>query len=197
MRLNSVELGSPLVWHDQFIFDVSKLEHNISQCHQKAEDRGQVILEIGDAKSTARLDYDDQPHNNLIHREFLEWLNPKVFEVFGKWNYRPCMPEITKSWYNSHFNTGETGEHNHHLTHLVISCYLKVPENSGRILFRDPVHDLRSMEPHQHGSNPWIPYEVKTNDVLFFPGWLYHKTEPSKSNDERIVMTLNIKAHLL
>jgi hypothetical protein len=35
--------------------------------------------------------------------------------------------------------------------------------------------------------------EVNTNDVLIFPGWLKHRVQPSRTDEERIVMTFNIK----
>jgi len=34
---------------------------------------------------------------------------------------------------------------------------------------------------------------VETNDVLIFPGWLKHRVQPNNTNEERIVMTFNIK----
>ena len=38
----------------------------------------------------------------------------------------------------------------------------------------------------------YVPIQVETNDVLFFPGWLTHKTEKSKSIENRYVMSLNV-----
>jgi hypothetical protein len=35
--------------------------------------------------------------------------------------------------------------------------------------------------------------QVKTNDVVIFPGWLKHRVQPSQTDEERIVMTFNIK----
>ena len=38
----------------------------------------------------------------------------------------------------------------------------------------------------------WEYIDVQTNDVLFFPGWLTHKTEVNKTNENRYVMSLNV-----
>ena len=38
----------------------------------------------------------------------------------------------------------------------------------------------------------WEYIDVQTNDVLFFPGWLTHKTEVNKTNQNRYVMSLNV-----
>jgi len=38
----------------------------------------------------------------------------------------------------------------------------------------------------------WRPVEVETNDVLFFPGYLEHKTEVNKTDEKRYIMSINI-----
>ena len=43
----------------------------------------------------------------------------------------------------------------------------------------------------------WQPIEITSGDVLFFPGWMSHKTEVNLSNEDRYVMSLNIRgAHM-
>lgn len=41
----------------------------------------------------------------------------------------------------------------------------------------------------------WKELKVKTNDVLVFPGWLNHRTQPNTTDTERIVMTYNINGN--
>lgn len=38
----------------------------------------------------------------------------------------------------------------------------------------------------------WEYIEVESGDVLFFPGWMTHKTEKNLSDKDRYVMSLNI-----
>ena len=44
-------------------------------------------------------------------------------------------------------------------------------------------------------NNLWKEVPVKTGDVLFFPGWINHRTQENTTNEERIVMTYNIDAN--
>ena len=44
--------------------------------------------------------------------------------------------------------------------------------------------------------NVTIPQEIVEGDIIFFPGWLSHRSQPNQSNEERIVMGLNIHAEL-
>ena len=44
-----------------------------------------------------------------------------------------------------------------------------------------------------HNEYDWVTIPVKTNDVIFFPGWLLHRTEPNQVDEKRYVMSINIK----
>lgn len=197
--MQPVFISAPLLWKDHYEFDYQKINPVIKETFLLSGERTarRVFLEQGEACSTANLCTDDpskQPHLREENREFLDWLHHRLRGVLVAWDYPQNIPYyIYNSWYNSHYRTGETLEHNHSLTNFVVSCYIKVPENSGNIMFRDPMHDFRSMEPRSVGSDPWREMEVATGDVLIFPGWLWHKVQPSNSDEERIVWTLNVK----
>ena len=40
---------------------------------------------------------------------------------------------------------------------------------------------------------PYVEIPVKTNDIIVFPGWLWHKTQASNTEEDRYVMTINWK----
>jgi uncharacterized protein (TIGR02466 family) len=99
---------------------------------------------------------------------------------------------IQESWFNVHANTGTTLEHYHNNINLVITSYIKLPKNSGYIEFRDPLEYHWSNTPIIPEQKLWSAVKCKTNDVLIFPGWLRHRVQENKSNEERIVLTYNI-----
>ena len=74
---------------------------------------------------------------------------------------------------------------------MVLSCYLKAPEGSGGLLVRDPLESHRSGYPQESQETIWRLIEVKTNDILVFPGWLQHKTQPNVTDEDRVVLTFN------
>ena len=37
----------------------------------------------------------------------------------------------------------------------------------------------------------WKKVEAKTGDVLIFPGWIKHRTQPNESDENRWVLTSN------
>ena len=86
--------------------------------------------------------------------------------------------ENTKPWIKIN-KTGETLEHTHGATPIVVSCYVrKDHQDSGNIMFRDPMFQTRAHEDNLQAHYPWRIIPVEQNDILIFPGWLEHKTEP-------------------
>ena len=100
-----------------------------------------------------------------------------------------------ESWVNIHKRGGYTGEHLHSPSPLVISCYLKAPKGSGNFLVRDPLEYHRFGTPQEPAEHIWKEIPVQTNDVLVFPGWLKHKTQPNNTNEDRIVLSVNYESH--
>ena len=36
---------------------------------------------------------------------------------------------------------------------------------------------------------------VQTNDILVFPGWLKHATQPNNTDEDRVVLSINYEGH--
>lgn len=155
------------------------------------------ILETGNALSTAPVGVYDtifQPHNMEILSDYHAWLSDKIAFIWDKFGFIARSSEISKSWFNIHKFTGKTLEHAHNRTDLVVSAYIKCPNGSGNIEFRDPLEYHKLGFQYNLDKNLWKEVEVETNDVLIFPGWLNHRTQENQTDQERIVMTYNINA---
>ena len=91
---------------------------------------------------------------------------------------------------------GYTGEHLHHGINLACACYLKVPDNSGGLQIKNPLAAYDTSEPkvdwYYRIELEWMTIPVETNDVIFFPGWLLHRTEVNHTTKGRYVMSINI-----
>lgn len=68
--------------------------------------------------------------------------------------------------------------HDHGITDLVATYYVKVPKKSSNIIFLED--DRKEFQ-----------IEVKEGMCLFFPGSAIHKINPSKHEGERIIVTMN------
>mgnify|MGYP003333825085 FL=1 len=98
---------------------------------------------------------------------------------------------VSNSWVNVHNKNGITGEHNHACTSIVVAAYLNMPENGGNFLCKDPLEYHKAMLP-VHSAHLWRQIPTISGDVLVFPGWLIHKTQPNLSDQDRWVLTTNL-----
>jgi uncharacterized protein (TIGR02466 family) len=149
-------------------------------------------LEADEGKSSSR--NPQKPHAIKAFEPFYKWFNPMIEHIITKeWGYDPKLRYgVVQSWVNVHTKGGWTKEHAHGAAIAVSAAYLNLPKDSGFIEFKDPLEYVKNF--HQRSSLDWMWKEVPaiTGDVLVFPGWMQHKTQPSNVDDERWVLTNNI-----
>lgn len=75
--------------------------------------------------------------------------------------------------------------------------YVKAPDDCGDIVFRDPswvakvaCNSGSSTFPIEGTRDRWTP---TAGDLLLFPSWLPHYTDPNKSETDRIIISFNLK----
>jgi len=128
--------------------------------------------------------------------EFYQYMNYILGLVCEEWGYNSSWDrKITESWMNVHPEGAWTTEHHHQNVMFATSAYIKKPNNSGNFLVRNPLEILKKSEPtdtsYWRDEMYWAPIEVETGDVLIFPGWLTHKTEVSRSEEKRYILSTN------
>lgn len=137
--------------------------------------------------------------NNLILDpvcdELRTWLLIQSQRVWSLSNFADLPRFVHRSWVNLHPPGAWTEEHDHGQCHQNIVVYIKQPKNGGNIMFKDPLQYVFSGFP-KIDRNGWTTLEVKQNDVLFFPGFLHHKTEINNSKEDRLVMTLTVSVDI-
>jgi uncharacterized protein (TIGR02466 family) len=172
-------------------FDWEKLEPICENLIK--ESKGLSYLEHGKAASS--VSNQNYPHTLPEFKEFYNWLSPIVnhiikneWDLFAGYDYG-----FMKSWVNYHDNTGLTTEHHHGQTILVVATYLNLPKNGGFIQFKNPLEHYKGFTLHNKNEELWMWKTVpaKTGDVIIFPGWMRHRTEPNKSDERRWVLTTN------
>lgn len=149
-------------------------------------------LELNDALSS--VSNKKMPHLMNEFKPFYQWLIPIVKHImYNEWELKTKVDiGISNSWVNVHGRGGITDEHEHGATSLVVAAYITLPDNSGYIKFKDPMEYVKGIRPENDGELRFYK-KVKAvqGDVLCFPGWLRHKTEPSNTDEKRWVLTTN------
>ena len=178
-----------------FQFEGGTLQYDVGCLLDEVLSQGKQrnsMLEDGDAFSTAISSRSPiAPHNWECLNKFFQVIHPDLMTIWKDWEYFDMGIRPAQSWVNLQKRTGYTLEHAHSPCPMVISCYLKAPEGSGGLLVRDPLEMHRSGYPQECQETIWRLIEVKTNDILVFPGWLQHKTQPNNTDEDRVVLTVN------
>lgn len=102
-------------------------------------------------------------------------------------NQHPPRVEIKEMWGNINYHQNFNWAHTHGGI-LSGVFYLKVPENSGKLIFLNP--SVRS-----HASLIKEPnYVIQPENLacILFPSWLEHLVEPNQSQEPRISISFNI-----
>jgi uncharacterized protein (TIGR02466 family) len=106
----------------------------------------------------------------------------------------PTYPYRLKAWANVHDGGGYNTFH-HHAGALLSACYyLQLPEGSGKLTLRDPRAGAM-LSPWQGSLRPNAGSEISIaplpGQLLLFPSWLEHATEPHTGATARLSIPIN------
>ena len=201
-----INITRPLVFEDTYNFNKTIL---LPKCLQQAQSPGftsnKEPLMIGAVGTSATASVNNginnivtdpnQPHYWPELSHFTSWMLNKADEIFKMWQFEYSGIEIVKSWVNRHQQGGWTNAHYHLYSDLVVSAYIQAPQGSGNLVITDP------MEYHWMGHRTSINTDillgnsipVRDNTVLFFAPFLRHHTEINQTQQDRWVLSLNLR----
>jgi len=139
-------------------------------------------------------------HIQTKHQEIITWIQEHIREYWKELGYVPNhTPQIQHMWANLTPKGGNIIHHNHSPFEIAGSFYVNAEPEMGSIAMVDPLEIIKGRLPIYTNSEskqgryffdhiePPAP-----GKLVLFPGWLYHKTQPNPSDEERIVMGMNI-----
>jgi len=188
-------LFPPLLYklHYPFNYKILKplIDAKINSCIQNSPNVGgnNIISMAFDHSGT-------YPHTWPEMHGFARFINQAIEEIKQKNLMSESTHTISSSWLVKSNEGGFATEHNHVPCTFAVVAYIRASEGAGKLVFRDPLE-------YHKGNYPLPSYfpekmlrrevEVRTNDVLIFPGFMYHYTTPHPNkNDDRISFALNI-----
>ena len=135
-----------------------------------------------------------------LHKEksiahITEFIKQQV-EVYWRESKFLNLPEIQYMWANKYFKNGFAAMHNHS-PHILTGVFYISMENDdqGRIVFQDPNEAILCTQPQCHedrvAQNSYS-LSIRSGDILVFPSWLKHYTQPNKTDDPKISMAFDI-----
>jgi uncharacterized protein (TIGR02466 family) len=128
----------------------------------------------------------------------VKFVNDHAWQYWQELGYDSKQrPEVYEMWSNIYKHNSFIEAHNHAPIHLTSSFYLQMPACGGNITFEHPNSTLMKHQPFdldgiRYGNTFEHEITVETGDLIFFPGWLVHKTKPNMSTDDKIIIGSNI-----
>jgi|TARA_R100000773_G_C4202741_1_gene104655 uncharacterized protein (TIGR02466 family) len=107
-------------------------------------------------------------------------------------------PELTGLWGMINPPGARNSVHTHPLNYLSGVLYLKVPKNSGNLVFIEPRPQAEVFDPPKKSDllpnlAHTVQWEAKEKNLIFFPSWLQHEVQQNNSNQDRVIMSFNLR----
>ena len=129
---------------------------------------------------------------------FLNALKPKIEEAIEDmgWDINNQIVKITSMWSIINKKDSFNERHHHGNSALSAAYYVNAEQNSGDIVFYDPRHSFIFSHPENSKLNDLNAQtksiSPKSGLLVLFPSYLDHSVQPSKSMEDRIVISFNV-----
>tara|TARA_Y100000004_G_scaffold122007_1_gene137165 strand:- start:3698 stop:4291 length:594 start_codon:yes stop_codon:yes gene_type:complete len=110
-------------------------------------------------------------------------------------NFKAKKFEVDRMWCNVNTRDDFNMIHSHGQFQFSGAYYVRAPKDSGQIVFRDPRPAAITNEYVTSQFNGGEVYRIEPEEgkLLIFPSYLDHMVMPSKSDDDRVSISWNIK----
>ncbi len=136
-------------------------------------------------------------HSDTI-KLFIKSINSKIGTAINDmgWDIENQIVKITNMWSIINKQNSFNERHHHGNSALSAAYYVKADKDSGDIVFYDPRPAFSFSHPensHLTDLNAQVKSVVPKNGMLvLFPSYLDHSVNPSKSSEDRIVISFNV-----
>ena len=169
-----------------------KIYHYIKNLHS-ADNKGIIKSNVKGWHS----DDFNMKDKNVI--DFIRLISPNINSALNdmNWDISKQTVKISNMW--AIINTGGASNSRHHHGNSDISAayYVRAPKNSGEIVFYDPRPAPVFSHPLSTNSNSLNAMVNSITPVegglVLFPSYLDHSVNANLSNEERIVISFNLK----
>lgn len=159
----------------------------------EANEPSRNISNINGYQSRNFLNQFDNPYTEKLFFDITDVIYKILKEVY-KTNFKHGHISY---WYNINYRYGYNIQHTHPNSLISGVFYLKVPENSGNIVFVRPdselgeLHNLDKIGVTNCYTNCSYYSRAEENKLILFPSYVPHHVEQNQSDQERISISFN------
>jgi len=139
-----------------------------------------------------------QPHTLEEYDDFFKFIEPIIKNtIINEWKLPVKDNDIyvAGSFVVRQIPNSYMDEHDHPTSLAIVTAYLQFPKNSGFMEIKDPYHNHKEKLLAVNEDFLWKDVVVEENDVIIVPGWIRHRTQKNKSEENRWALVLDICHH--
>ena len=135
---------------------------------------------------------------NEAPRNFTEAISSNINQAINEmgWDLQKQVVKIQSMWAIINEKKAFNQRHHHGNSALSAAYYVNADQNSGDIVFYDPRHAFIFSHPESSKLNDLNAQtksiSPKSGLLVLFPSYLDHSVQPSKSMEDRIVISFNV-----
>lgn len=132
--------------------------------------------------------------HNLFLKSLIDTVLKNVSEVYKDLGISK-VPLLGDYWFNVNSKHSFNVSHTHPGSYISAVFYVKVPDNSGRLIFERPddfhnwIHDI---DPNSNNIGKIIQ-QPHQNLLIMFPSYIRHSVEMNQSDEDRISIAFNFR----
>ncbi len=174
--------------------DIKKLEKGAYDCRKF--DKGTIVSNCGGWHSSSYNSFEKDDYKQKL----INLINVEINSVATEFGIKDKKLNVSNFWFNINGKKDYNKIHSHLKSVFSGVYYIKVPDRCGRLIFDAPHTELMLSylnywhldvdEFNEYNSSMWS-IDPTPGDLVIFPSWLAHYTEPNMSNKDRIVLVFN------
>jgi len=186
---------SNFIAYENISLDNANIENFCYEMKNKDE-KGRIISNVGGWQS------DDMNYKNFNQNEMIKLFDvvrtkfvelSRIFKLIN-----PDEMDIDNFWININKTSDGNKLHNHLYSIFSIVYYVRIPYDSGKIIFHRPsLDDYKNcikdgiIAEYNEFNSATCGYTPRIGDLIIFPSWLEHYVDYNNSEEERISIAFN------
>jgi uncharacterized protein (TIGR02466 family) len=166
----------------------------LNSVFEETEDRNNVFMKEGtlcsyNTNSNLHVDFADET------RAVIEFVEAAARDYWLECQYHPGLtPFVFQTWANTTPKGGYVEPHLHGNMPFTAVLYVDASPAQGNIILENPLDTVLMTQP----ISPEVKYpmgqeiEVRTGDLLMFPGYLKHRVLANTTDQDRLILGFNI-----
>lgn len=136
----------------------------------------------------------DKIHQFEEAKHLVDFAESEARKYWTELKYSPLLePKLIQMWANRQPKGGSVRSHLHGTMPITAVLYVQKEDGMGNIVLENPLESLLVSQPMDYKEQAFLHHEleVKTGDLIMFPGWMRHYVTENTCDKDRLIIGMN------